>query len=102
MYVGVRVCAHLKKKTKLPISLLLFFFFCSLYVGAFATPVLRRKKGLYCVHATRGTGKAAKKKFELLKKKKNDWVSAVQGVIQKKELYCFAIIFFKYVVVALS
>lgn len=46
------------------------FFFCSLYVGAFATPVLRRKKGLYCVYATRGTGKAAKKKSLNSSKKK--------------------------------
>ena len=55
------LCAFKKKKPNC-LFLFFFFFFCSLYVGAFATPVLRRKKGLYCVHATRGTGKAAKKK----------------------------------------
>ena len=88
------VFVRIKKKNQIAYFSSSFFFFCSLYVGAFATPVLRRKKGLYCVHATRGTGKAAKKKFELLKKKKKRLGKRCTRCDTKKRTVLFCYHFF--------
>ena len=96
------LCAFKKKKPNCLFLFFFFFFFARFMWVRSPLPSCVEKKGSIACMLRAAQAKRRKKSLNSSKKKKNDWVSAVQGVIQKKELYCFAIIFFKYVVVALS